>query len=93
MANRILTDTPSIQWDFSVPNQAKANAVSGGGYGAGPFGTVGWDTTVVTSAAYTVLGQGVIIPNYATVGWGKEMNDTFFTPLNTMLSRLTALGV
>lgn len=95
MANRVLTDTDSISWDFSVPGQAKANAIGGigSGYGVGPFGSASWNTLVPTSEAYTVLSQGVIIPNYATVGWGKEINDTFFTPLNTMLARLTALGV
>jgi len=64
---------------------------SGSGFGVGEYGNVPWDVTVVGSGAYTTLSNGVHVPNYATVGWGKEINETFLIPLNDLISRIAAL--
>jgi hypothetical protein len=78
MANRILTDTATIIWDFTTPNQAKAiAAVQGGGsgYGVGPFGEVSWDTTAVDPSVFTTTPNlSLRKPKYATVGWAAAMN-------------------
>lgn len=59
----------------------------GSGYGLGGYGNIAWDTTTVTSGAYTTLSNGVKLPNYATVGWGTFLNDNF-TLLNTLMDRV-----
>lgn len=64
---------------------------AGSGYGVGGFGTVPWDTTPVPSGASTGLSNGVLVPHFATVGWGRTINNHFFSPLNDLMDRVTVL--
>jgi hypothetical protein len=64
---------------------------SGSGYGIGEFGLVSWDTTTVPSGASVGLPNGVLVPHLATIGWGRTLNQTFWTPLNDLINRITAL--
>lgn len=64
---------------------------AGSGYGIGAFGLVPWDTTTVPSGASEGLSHGVLVPHLATIGWGRTINQTFFSPLNDLMDRVTAL--
>ena len=71
MANRILTDTDTIIWDFSTPGQAKANSVGGGGianYWSVPSGATWAEiqdamTDAQAEAGSSGVRQKVVLPN------------------------------
>lgn len=88
-----LTDAGVATQLTTSPFAAALPASSGyaSGYGIGPFGNVPWDVTEVPASAYTILSNGVIIPNIATVGWGGATNTTFFKPLNVLIDRVVVL--
>jgi Pectate lyase superfamily protein/Repeat of unknown function (DUF5907) len=70
-AERVVTDTATVTWDFTVAGQAKANAVGGGGGGSADFynvmdhGAVGdgvADDTAAINTGLSVAGRIVYLP-------------------------------